>query len=93
MTNSVIVTGCDANYFELLKGLVVSIRRTQPQSIDVVVLDCGLMESHRSWLAEMDVGTVTPDWDIPVVGMGNWFKSMVARPHLPRWRTMGTRRI
>ncbi len=85
MTSTVIVTSADANYFELLKGLVVSIRRTQPQPIDVVVLDCGLNESHRSWLAEMDVRTVVPGWDIPVTWMDEWYKAIVVRPHVPKW--------
>ncbi len=85
MSKSVIVTSCDANFFELLKGLVISIRRNQPRDQDVVVLDCGLEDSHRSWLSRMGVSAVALDWDIPVVGMGEWFKSLVARPHLPRW--------
>lgn len=85
MTKSVIVTGSDASYFELLKGLVTSVRVTQPTAQDIVVLDCGLEASQREWLAKMFVSTVKPDWDFPVKGMGDWFKACIARPHLPKW--------
>ncbi len=35
MTNSVIMTGVDANYFELLKGLVIYIFRTEEEEDEI----------------------------------------------------------
>lgn len=84
----VIVTATDNNYFELAKGLLLSIReKPQGNAIPIAVLDVGLDERHLSWLRQVPVThIVRPDWDIDFVGVGqqnSGFKAMVARPFLP----------
>ncbi len=74
-------------YLPLLKGLVRSIRSC-PDGADVpiVVLDCGLGLAAHRWLADHTVAVVTPGWDYAFASaMPEYFKAMVARPHLPRY--------
>lgn len=85
---TVIVTATDNQYFELAKGLLLSIREN-PQGTDmpVAVLDVGLDDWQLSWIRELPVShIVQPEWDIQfpdVDRQKSGFKAMVARPFLP----------
>jgi|TARA_B100000315_G_scaffold175445_1_gene163960 hypothetical protein len=83
---TVIISAADSGFFQLLSGLVKSIRARRPEPIPHCVLDCGLEPDQRTWLAGQEVSLVTPDWDYSGFEVpGVWFKAMTARPHLPRW--------
>jgi hypothetical protein len=85
---TVIVTAIDSDYFELAKGLLLSIRE-KPQGADmpVAVLDVGLDDWQLAWIRELPVTRIVqPEWDIQfpdVDRQKSGFKAMVARPFLP----------
>lgn len=84
---SIIITGGDAAYFELMQGCIASIR-DKPEGRDVAlgVLDCGLAETQRAWLIEQGARLVTPRWDFDFPGRAGCaepFKALTARPFLP----------
>lgn len=83
----VIATAANEKYRSILEGLVRSIRR-HPQSagVPIVVLDLGLGDDTRAWLAGQNARCVVPDWDFPFDRpMPEYFKAMVSRPHLPKY--------
>ena len=83
---TVIISAADSGFFGLLSGLVESIKSTEPQSLPLCVLDCGLLADQRDWLTARDVALVEPGWDYTGFEVpGSWFKAMTARPHLPNW--------
>jgi hypothetical protein len=89
MSRTVIVTGADAAYFELLSECIRSIRACEAgREVALRVLDCGLDASHRAWLEEQGAGLVLPSWDFDsalVRGLPPYMKAMTARPFLPRY--------
>lgn len=84
-----IVTAANAKYFDLLRGLIGSIRdKREGQLQRIAVLDLGLTGAQLSWLADRRVMTVRPNWDPPelaAMGFPEHFKALTARPHLPRY--------
>lgn len=84
---TIIITGGDAAYFDLMRGCVASIR-DKPQGRDIAlgVLDCGLTAAQRTWLADQKAILVTPRWDFDFPGRAacsEAFKALTARPFLP----------
>ena len=84
---TLICTAADAAYFDLLAGLIRSLRAAPAsQALPVGVLDLGLEDAQRDWLAGQGVRCVEPGWDVqipwPVPGH---YRAMAARPHLPRY--------
>jgi tetratricopeptide (TPR) repeat protein len=62
-----LVTGGDSNFFPLLQDLIRSIRdKPQGQEVPIYVLDAGLTEPHRDWLAQQQARTVTIPWPYPL---------------------------
>lgn len=82
----VIASAATDAYMPLLKGLVASIRRwPHGRAVPIAVLDCGLRPEAQHWLAENGVDCVRLGWDHAFARpMPDYFKAMVARPHLPR---------
>lgn len=87
--SSIVITACDAGYFELASELLESIQTSLPtRSFDVGILDLGLTPSQRAAFEAEGVLLVTPGWDIPGIRMSpdqGWYKAMTARPFLPRY--------
>jgi hypothetical protein len=89
MAKSVLVTAADSGYFTLLRDWVESIRSfPEFADVDAWVLDVGLKEAERDWLATLQIRTVQPGWDVSVAETPNWstpYKAMTARPYLARY--------
>ena len=82
----IIVSGADSGYFPLLRDTIASVRALDA-SVPLGVLDLGLQDSERDWLAGLAVHIVRPGWDVEFPGrdrMPETFKAQVARPFLPR---------
>ena len=88
MKSNAIVTLADSNYFELLKELILSIKKF-PQSKDtaICILDAGLTEEQVLNLKDKVDEIKKANWDIEVsklkVGDKEWLKSQVSRAFLP----------
>jgi len=84
--NLLIVSAADAGYFPLLQDMVLSVRAQRPDA-PIGVLDLGLADAQRDWLAAQGAQLVRPDWDVDFPGRDKTpeaFKAQVARPFLPR---------
>ena len=85
--NATIVSAADAGYFDLLKGLVSSIRdKREGRDIALSVLDLGLEDDHRAWLTSHNAVIVEPGWDFDVpaaMKAPSHFRALLARPFLP----------
>ena len=87
--SATIVSASDAVYFDLLKGLVLSIRE-KPDGADIAlsILDVGLDSAQSAWLAGQGATIVVPDWHFNVPAAMNapsHFRALLARPFLPRY--------
>lgn len=82
-----IATAANEKYRGILEGLVRSIRsHRQSDDIPIVVLDLGLSDETRAWLAKHNARCVVPEWDFAFDRpMPEYFKAMVSRPHLPKY--------
>lgn len=86
---TIAITGGDAAYFDLLRECVGSLRATpEGQAMALGILDCGLTQEQRTWLAEQGAAFVTPDWDFDFPArakLKDGYKALTARPFLPRY--------
>jgi hypothetical protein len=84
-----IVSAADAGYFDLLQGLVSSVRdKPEGRNFAVSILDVGLEETQRQQLADQGCTVVQPGWDFDVPRSMNappHFRSLLARPFLPKY--------
>jgi hypothetical protein len=89
MGDLVIVSAADTGYFPLLEDLVRSVRdKPQGRLVELAVLDLGLSESERDWLAGQGVTLAVPSWDLEFPGRAHTpeiRKAQIARPFLPRY--------
>lgn len=89
MSKITFISGCDDNYYPLLREWLHSLRRfPQAQRIDVNILDAGLSDKHKAELAPLVKSIVTPDWpcelpDYKIRGK-EFLKACVCRPFLPK---------
>ncbi|WP_322031556.1 hypothetical protein [Paraburkholderia sp. J76] len=83
----VIVSAANSQFFPLLSQTIASIRdKREGAHANIIILDVGLTEDEKAALALQNVETVAPGWDYSLSGtLPDWFKSMTARAHLPRW--------
>ena len=86
--NVIIVSGSNHKFFPILQGLVLSVRRARAiADLPMAVLDVGLTDEDRTWLAAQDVSIVHVDWDFAFLasyGMPEFFKVLTWRPFLPK---------
>jgi len=86
---TIAITGGDAAYFHLLRECVASLRATpEGRAMALGILDCGLTEEQRGWLATQGAIFVTPDWDFDFPArakLKDGYKALTARPFLPRY--------
>jgi hypothetical protein len=84
----IIVSGADSGYFELLSGLVRSIRdKAAGAEMALGVLDVGLEAHQRHWLEQQGARVVAPGWDLSFPeqdALPRYRQAQVARPFLPR---------
>jgi hypothetical protein len=82
----IVVSAADSGYFPLLQDAVASVR-TLNRDVAIGVLDLGLDDAERGWLAERAADVVRPGWDVDFPGQDRTpetLKAQVARPFLPR---------
>ena len=90
MSENVIVSLADSNYFELLDELVDSIKRfDESKNIAICILDAGLTASQKEILRNKVDEIKAAEWDIEVpkskVKDKEWLKSQVSRAFLPKY--------
>jgi len=87
-TRAIVTSAADSKFFPLLKGLVLSIRRAPSIAhLPMVVLDLGLGDADKAWLAQQNVTTIRIGWDIEFLasaGVAEYIKAQAWRPFLPR---------
>lgn len=82
-----VVSGGDANYFELLKDLALSIR-TQKDGADIKIayLDGGLKAEHIAYFQALNIQVIDPGWCHPLAESRNrnrdYLKINIAKLHL-----------
>lgn len=87
MPSVLICSGCDHNYFPMLREMIASIKRF-PQAADFhfAVLDTGLQDTDREWLKTNVQHVHAPDWpcEIPAwkIRGREYLKSCVCKPWL-----------
>ncbi len=86
---AIAITGGDADYFDLLRDCVGSLRATEEgRAMTLGILDCGLTAEQRAWFAEQGAIFVVPEWDFDFPGrarLKDGYKALTARPFLPRY--------
>ncbi len=91
MTNSkvTIVVAADANYFDLMKGLILSIKdKPESKDVDISLLDVGLAPEHLEWAKSYVENIVPAQWDFDFPGrdkVPGHFRALLARPFFPRY--------
>lgn len=83
-----LVSGCDANYYPLLREWLHSVRRfPDGAAVAICILDAGLTEAQRAELAALDTEIRAPEWPSPGVARRaagrDYLKACVCRPFLP----------
>lgn len=89
--------GSDSPYFELMIGLIESLKNTRLyKDIPICILDAGLSEEHKNFLLKIysNITITDPGWDIDITISGydfmgkerplNGFKGCSARPFIPK---------
>lgn len=90
MTNDIIfISGCDANYYPLLREWITSVRaHKQGKDIPIGIMNTGLTEDQVRELTPLVTHIVTPDWpcDLPEwkIRGREYLKSCVCRPFIPK---------
>lgn len=87
--STTIVSAADAAYFDLIKGLVSSLRaRPEGRALALCIFDIGLTGPQRDWLAGQGAVLAEPGWDFEFPGRDHiptYFKALAARPSIPRY--------
>ena len=86
---TIIITGGDADYFELMRDCIGSLRAVaEGRGPALGVLDCGLTDEQCNWLRAEGAMLVEPQWDFAFPGrdkLRDGYKALTARPFLPRY--------
>lgn len=87
MNKTVLISGCDSNYFPLLLEWLHSVRRFQEsENMDICILDAGLTATQIARLTPHVKAIVNPDWPVKIASYkikGEYLKACVCRPFLP----------
>ena len=89
MTKITFISGCDSNYYPLLREWLHSVQRhPESKSIDINILDAGLSNEQKTELKPLVTKIINPDWpcDIPThkIRGRDFLKACVCRPFLPK---------
>ncbi|HEX4792497.1 MAG TPA: hypothetical protein VH370_01830 [Humisphaera sp.] len=86
---TILLSASDQGYFQLLKGLVLSIHANRPDSqIAIGAIDLGMTDAQISELRSLNVMVAPGKWDFDFPGreqMARWFQAMTARCCLPQY--------
>jgi hypothetical protein len=88
MNKTVLISGCDSNYFPMLLEWLHSVRRFKESAeIDICILDAGLTAAQIARLAPHVKTIVNPEWPVKLPAYkikGEYLKACVCRPFLPQ---------
>src|SRR5579859_4276045 len=80
----IIVSGSSSGYFGLLQGCIASIRdKPEGAAVSLGILDVGLEDSQRAWLAARGAEIVEPGWDFDFPGRAEAPRHRQALPASP----------
>ncbi len=87
---TLVVTSADESYAGMLRDLVESLERCNPQPYTALAcLDVGLAPETREWIEQHAEHVVEPAWDLPVNEakrlLRPHLRALTARPFLPRY--------
>lgn len=88
MSDAIIITGADSNFYALLTGLVNSIHDNAGAGLPIGVLDFGLEAGQRAALEKRGLRVVTPGKDFGGSEHDTWVgntQALTVRPFLPRY--------
>ncbi|MFS8117225.1 MAG: class I SAM-dependent methyltransferase [Microcoleus sp.] len=85
----IIITAADANYFELVRGTILSVRE-KPEGANVAIgfFDLGCTPEQLQWLETQVNFIEKPDWEFDFPGKNeapDYLKGLLARPFLRRY--------
>lgn len=89
MSKIALISGCDSNYYPLLREWIHSVRaHPESEGMDICILDSGLSEEQKQQLEPLVARIVEPDWpegtpDSKTKGKRH-LKACVCRPFLPQ---------
>ncbi len=85
----IIVSASSAEYFHFLQGMVLSVReKAEGAGFAIGVLDLGLSEEQKAWLASQKVTLAIPEWGFGLndgSGAPLPLKAILARPFYPKY--------
>jgi hypothetical protein len=86
--STTVVSAADAGYFDLLRGLVLSLQQgSQSRLLALSILDLGMSPEQKQWLEAGGAVVVDPGWDVDFAQRDRapaYYKAMTARPYLPK---------
>ncbi len=86
MNSTIIVTGANSKFFELVQGTILSIReKPQGYSVDIGFFDLGLTPEQLQWISQYVDYIVEPGWDFDIPNVEkypNYLKAFTCRPFL-----------
>ena len=84
-----IITAADANYFELVRGTILSVReKPEGENVAIGFFDLGCTPQQLQWLKTQVNIIQKPDWDFDFPGQNeapHYLKGLLARPFLRRY--------
>ncbi len=85
----IIITAADANYFELVRGTILSVRQ-KPEGANVAIgfFDLGCTPEQLQWLETQVDFIKTPDWNFDFPSRNeapHYLKGLLARPYLRQY--------
>ncbi|MEG4234171.1 glycosyltransferase [Microcoleus sp. Pol11C3] len=85
----IIITAADANYFELVRGTILSVReKPEGENVAIGFFDLGCTPQQLQWLKTQVNIIQKPDWDFDFPGRNeapHYLKGLLARPFLRRY--------
>jgi len=85
----IIITAADANYFELVRGTILSVReKPEGENVAIGFFDLGCTPQQLQWLKTQVNIIQKPDWDFDFPGQNeapHYLKGLLARPFLRRY--------
>jgi len=85
----IIITAADANYFELVRGTILSVReKSEGAKVAIGFFDLGCTPEQLQWLETQVNFIQKPDWDFDFPGRNeapHYLKGLLARPFLRRY--------
>lgn len=85
----IIITAADANYFELVRGTILSVReKPEGKNIAIGFFDLGCTPEQLQWLERQVTFIKKPDWDFDFPGRNETpehLKGLLVRPYLRKY--------